>query len=89
MDDALVFAVKDKAAANGYAGMRASGYNVYYKDFTVRKARPVSTIIPSGPVSPATGDMVVHSTVMYFAAALLSLSVIGFVVTTFYSKKRQ
>ncbi len=89
MDDALVFAVKDKAAANGYAGMRASGYNVYYKDFTVRKARPVSTILPSGPVSPATGDMVAHTAVMYFAAAILSLSVIGFVVTTFYSKKRQ
>lgn len=89
MDDSLVFAVKDKTAANGYAGMRASGYNVYYKNFTVRKARPVSTILPSGPVSPATGDTIVHTTVIYFAAAILSLSVLGFVVTTFYSKKRQ
>ena len=89
MEDTLVFAVKDKTATNGYAGMRASGYNVYYSDFTVRKARPVSTIIPSGPVSPATGDMFANTTVMYFAAAILSLSMIGFVVTTFYSKKRQ
>ena len=69
--------------------MRASGYNAYYQDFTVRKARPVSTIIPAGPVSPATGDLHVHITVMYFAAAVMSLSVLGLLATTLYTKKRK
>jgi hypothetical protein len=89
MDDKLVMAVKDDTSSQGYAGMRASGYNAYYQDFTVRKARPVSTIIPAGPVSPATGDLYVHTTVLYFAAAVMSLSVLGLLATTLYSKKRK
>lgn len=89
MDEKLAFAVQSDVATAGYAGMRASGYNTYYKEFTVRKARPIASILPSGVWSPNTGDMRVNATVMNFATATLSLSVIGFIVTASYSRKRK
>lgn len=89
MDEQLAFAVQSDASQAGYAGMRASGYYTYYKEFTVRKARPVATILQSGAVSPSTGDMRMNAAIMYLATATLSLSVIGFVVTASYSRKRK
>lgn len=89
-DESLVFAVQSDSATAGYAGMRASNFNTYYKDFTVRKARPITTtILPSGPVSPVTGDIGMNGAVIYAAALVLSLSMIGLVVTATYSRKRR
>lgn len=89
-DGSLVIAVQSDSWAAGYAGMRAANVDSYYKDFTVRKARPVTTTIrPSGTVSPATGDAGVNSAVIYAAALMLSLSMIGLVVTATYSRKRR
>ena len=70
--------------------MRSANVDSYYKDFTVRKARPVTmTIPPAGTVSPVTGDFGVNTAVIYGAALVLSLSIIGFVVTSSYSRKRR
>ncbi len=90
LDGKLVFAAQSDSATAGYAGVRAINYNTYYKDFTVRKARPVTTTIrPSGTVSPVTGDTGINGAVMYAAALVLSLSMIGLVVTATYSRKRR
>lgn len=90
LDENLVFAAQSDSATAGYAGVRANNFNTYYRDFTVRKARPVTTtILPSGTVSPATGDNSMNVAVIYAAACIMSLSMIGFVVTTAYNKKRR
>ncbi len=89
-DGSLVIATQSNSWAAGYAGMRAANVDSYYKNFTVRKARPVTTtILPSGTVSPATGDNSMNVAVIYVAACIMSLSMIGFVVTTAYSRKRR
>ncbi len=89
-DGSLVIAVQSDSWAAGYAGMRSANVDSYYKDFTVRKARPVSTTIrPSAPVSPVTGDAGMDRAVIYGAAMVLSLSMIGFVVTATYSRKKR
>ena len=88
-DGNLVFAVQSNSSAAGYAGMRAANVDSYYKDFTVRKARPITTTItPSGTVSPVTGDFGVNSAVIYGAAFMLSLSLIGLIFTVSYSRRK-
>lgn len=89
-DGSLVIAAQSDSWTAGYAGMRTANVDSYYKDFTVRKARPVTiTMPPSGTVSPVTGDSGVNTAVVYGAALVLSLSIIGFVVTSSYSRKRR
>jgi len=89
-DGSLVFAVQNSDNTAGYAGMRAANYNTYYRDFTVRKARPITTtILPSGAISPSTGVSGIYATITNIAFVTLILSVFGLVWTVSYSRRKR
>ena len=84
-DDELVFVVQSDSSKAGYAGLRASGYNTYYKEFTVRTASKTNQILPGTTVSPQTGDSL--GNVVNVAKVLFMVSAVGLIATIVYKKK--
>lgn len=96
-DGELAFTATCDSAANGYAGVRASGYNTYYKNFAIKKANVVATTVKPGTVtggttsatSPQTGMSVAYQRMMNFTAAAFVFSAIAMVVTFSYSRREE
>ena len=86
-DNELVFVVQSNGSKAGYAGLRAYGYNTYYKNFTVKKATAGQQVLPGIPIAPQTEDSTNY--VMDGAKILFAFSTLGLLVTIVYMKTRE
>ena len=86
-DNELVFLVQSNSCSAGYAGLRASGYNTYYKEFTVKEADLKNQLRPGTIHSPQTGDS--NGWIVNVAKVTLVVSAMGMIATIVYKRKTE